>query len=325
MKKQLLFLSLMYAALCNAQYYFPDQATGFAVIDSSHLESPESYLILNSDSNSLWQMAKPSKIIFNEAFSSNNVLITDSTNNYPINTHSSFELHFSTDEYIDFGLNTTLGFYHQLDTDSLKDGGYVEISYDSGENWYNVLGQNEALSQDSAIYGTTEDDYFMSPNFYAESDTLYNGEYGFSGSTEGWEFFWFNLWWSTPVKFIPDTIKYRFTFISDSIHNPREGWMLDDFYIATYPIGSIGEYLNTISIKIAPNPVKNYTRIQFNNSTNESYELKVFNIDGKLVKSYPSVTESEVLFERAELASGLYFVEILRNHTSLGRSTMILE
>ena len=178
---------------------------------------------------------------------------------------------------------------------------------------------------ENAIYGTTENDYLMSPNFYTESDTLYNGEYGFSGSREGWEFFWFNLWWRTPVKFIPYTIKYRFTFISDSIHNPREGWMLDDFYIATYPIGSIGEYLNTISIKIAPNPVKNYTRIQFDNSTNESYELKVFNIDGKLVKSYPSVTESEVLFERAELASGLYFVEILRNHTSLGRSTMILE
>ena len=83
--------------------------------------------------------------------------------------------------------------------------------------------------------------------------------------------------------------------------------------------------VSEIDIKAYPNPVKNYTRIQFDNSTNESYELKVFNIDGKLVKSYPSVTESEVLFERAELSSGLYFVEILRNHTSLGRSTMILE
>jgi len=57
-------------------------------------------------------------------------ILTDSTVAYDTSNTSYFELEIPLIAHIN-----ELTFYHKYQTDSLLDGGYIEISYDSGANW----------------------------------------------------------------------------------------------------------------------------------------------------------------------------------------------
>ncbi len=68
-------------------------------------------------------------------------------------------------------------FWHKLDSDSLLDGGFIEVSKDTGLTWVNLLIE-DSLNPQMTI---------MSENFYTFSDALYSGEKGFSGAVSEWK------------------------------------------------------------------------------------------------------------------------------------------
>ncbi|MFW6020171.1 MAG: hypothetical protein ACOCPM_06280, partial [Bacteroidales bacterium] len=70
-------------------------------------------------------------------------------------------------------------------------------------------------------------------NLYTDTDSLAGQKFGFSGNSGGWITTQFG-WQYAVVKNNPsDTMIIRFNFVSDSIDNPKEGWMIDNIRLHT--------------------------------------------------------------------------------------------
>jgi hypothetical protein len=96
-----------------------------------------------------------------------------------------------------------LNFYHYYDSESGHDGGNVKISTDSGASWTLI---------------TPEDGYPVSSMYW-------NGEPGYSGTSEGWELANFDL-----SSYLGEQVTFQFRFGSDGIIN-GPGWYIDDVYL----------------------------------------------------------------------------------------------
>ena len=146
------------------------------------------------------------------------------------------------------------------------------------------------------------------------NDELFNGEWGFSGKSNEWITTTF-AWYIMPVKNIKeppnDTIIIRFNFISDSIQNNKEGWMIDNIRLYSVDFGSgieNSKNTNTIS-KIIPNPFKTMAKVKFDKFY-KKIDIHFYNIQGKLEKKMIFLNKKEVELNRKNLKNGLYFLKI---------------
>ena len=230
MKKFTLLLCLI--ALCSYSY---SQGSISNVWDTINFSSTREYLKIDTSKQNIWQIASPQKTFFNSAFSETKAIITDSIKSYPINNKSYFDIYigsFNFQNYYPYSIN--IGFKHKFDTDTLKDGGYITISYDKGKTWMNII--NDSVY----YYGATPKNRNM--NLYSNLDTLFNGEKGFSGKSKNWisTFFgWQAMVVKKSAKTDIDTTIIRFNFISDNINNNKEGWLIDDITLYSCDISGV--------------------------------------------------------------------------------------
>ena len=149
-----------------------------------------SFIVVDSTySHNIWQVGRPNKTIFTLAYTPPNAIITDTVNHYPANDTSVFILKipgylFGPPWSVDI-----ISFYYQLDIDS-GDIARVEISEDSGHHWFNPLDSLPSI--------------YQWDTWTADTPVL-------TRSTTGWQEFL--LYRFAPA---PDSILFRFTFISDS-------------------------------------------------------------------------------------------------------------
>jgi hypothetical protein len=88
--------------------------------DTLSLEPLHNWIDIPDSNNNIWQIGKPQKTIFNSAFQGNLALITDTLNPYPDSIDNYFVISIPfLDSLYGEGV---LSFYHQFDTDTLKDG-----------------------------------------------------------------------------------------------------------------------------------------------------------------------------------------------------------
>lgn len=151
-------------------------------------------------------------------------IITDTINSYPISHTSCFYFRFDSLPLYWSGMckDMQLHVYHKLQCDSLTEGGYIEISYDSGLTFHNIVDDDD-LFGNALNYNQTLSDFF-----YSKQDTLNNGIPSFTGNWTGWKkssYYWYGL---MPVKSIQNLALIRFCFQSDSLENNKNGWMIDD-------------------------------------------------------------------------------------------------
>jgi len=180
--------------------------------------------------------------------------------------------------------------------DSLHDGGYIEISYDSGATWKNV-------ANDSLI------------NFKYDSNTglpiISNGNAAFTGgsyhlNSGQWEYEY--LYWCYPDAYVFGSnlkpVYLRFVFSSDSIQTNREGWIIDNINLYTDFCEGVNELSNISNVFIYPSISSGLFQIK----TNEQLK-KILITDGvgRIVFS-SSVPVSEINF--SNVADGIYFYAI---------------
>ena len=269
--------------------------------DTISFETSYPYLIINSDTQNIWQIAEPNKSLFNSAYDSNKVIITDSINFYPVENHSYFDLYignFNNEWYMG---NNFIEFKHKFDTDSLKDGGYITYSIDLGTTWYSIVPDTGS--------------YFSPPeydNFYSENDTLFNGEHGFSGKSDGWITTTIS-WYAIPIKSQTsegDTMILRFNFISDSIDNHMEGWMIDEIILYSIHIGGDvrnNDYNN--QVQLFPNPVKNVLNLSIA-MTYSKVAIEIIDIQGKTRLVKHLIKNQTPGINLDQLPEGIYFAKI---------------
>lgn len=320
MRKILIIWWVLCPVLGWSQLYWGD---GLYPIDSCNFDEPCDMISISTDEGNLWQIGKPQKILFDSAYSPEWAIVTDTIANYPVGNHSWFQIGVPV-QYMDPIL---LSFTHRIDSDDNRDGGYVEISTDTGATWTNLI-------LDSIDGGGWP--YITSDNFYDVLDTLYNGEPGFSGTSADWitsQFQW--IWWF-PVK--PggenvvlseptDSVLFRFHFISDSTDSEKEGWMIDNITVSRISLspGVYGISPDDIGLSLNPNPARNKVTVRFDNPRQFRHTISITTMAGNLVQKFEDVRSDRLWIERNNLPAGVYLLTIISEKGASAHAKLIFE
>lgn len=312
---KILFL-LLIILLTTLQSYA--QWTEF-VWDTITFEEPYEYIVVDTSSQNIWQIGEPDKILFDSAYSINNAIVTDTLNCYPLNNYSYFDLYIGSFNINGYPDNIFIEFKHKFATDTLKDGGFITVSYDNGNTWMNII--------EDTIYWDSNPKW-ENGNLYSTNDTLFNGEYGFSGNSNEWISTWFT-WHNIPcnvkstMDLNGDTMIVRFNFVSDNIETNKEGWMIDNIKLYSVDLGGGINDSKVLDFKISPNPFNETAIIELDNY--REVELSVFDIKGQLVRKSKYFNSQSIILNRDNLKSGIYFMKIRTDENLLGVKKIIIK
>ena len=252
-----------------------------------------------------WVRTVPNKSVLNEAYSGSAALITYPNNTYPSNDTSSLTITYRRGDGCSEVHTAIISGWYYVNSDTLTDHGYIEMSLDKGQTWINLF-----------------------------SDSIINLIYPFvldtpvfSGNSNGWQPFYMSLakiGWYYDIE-IGDTILYRFTFVSDSIDTFKDGLMFDDLSLYDYSEG-IKSTVNDFKSTIHPNPLENHSIIEFENNNKDFHQLVIYNSQGQKVIQSDIVNVNYFELEGNSLQPGVYLYQILNldsSKTSSGRIVVL--
>lgn len=267
-------------------------------------EPAKTYFYIDTATNNTWQIGQPQKTFMDNAFTVPNALITDTISFYPTDNYSTVNMKlYITQPFVD------VFFMHKFDTDTLQDGGSIELSIDDS-TWHNL--------HDSTYWAANNHQAWSGTNFYSKNDTVVslNNKPGFSGKSDGWISSYFIF--SRPNdSILLDTLRLRFVFASDSTNTNKEGWVIDNISIYAYHMG-IGE-CNLTDYQIYPNPTSGI--IRFSNLKNEIRQLSVYNSIGQCVWIIKNPDQDSI--DLTSLNSGLYVLSFATDTGIINRKIIL--
>ncbi len=240
--------------------------------DSVTLEPLDEWIVLSPGQDTVWQVGLSRKQFLQEPPYDSPVIITGTVDGYPPNLDESFTVAIPESYYSSLWPEGIFSFYHRYQTDSPGDGGFIEISYDYGETWVNVLfDTNHIMSHFTGLY--------------TGEDTLSGGVPAFTGSAGEWIYTELHWVWLALVKSSGSTIQgrpmIRFRFLSDSIDTDRGGWAINRMVFRGYDVsGSVDPTPDGRSL-IYPNPATDYLHISFPVHRDQLF-LTIYSTDGKI-------------------------------------------
>ena len=288
--------------------------------DLIRFDSTYQYVQIDTSKQNIWQIGTPYKVYFDSAYSIKRGIITDSINFYPINNYSYFDLFIGVFNYNNYyPYDIFIEFKHKFDTNSLYDGGYLTISYDKGKTWTNIIEDLNSWCSKPQL---------ENENLYSESDTLFNGEKGFSGNSKGWISTWF-AWYECLVKStyadVSDTMILRFNFISDEINTNKEGWLIDDIRLYSVELGgAINESDNDELIKIYPNPVNSNIIIDLRTHY-DAINIELIDMSGKSVYNNQFYSRNIISLDTDGLLTGFCFIKVMLNNDKILTKKILIE
>ncbi len=321
---QLLFVFLLTCQMLVAQEWECIEQYNEGCHTILDFEAPEPYLGLDTAavSGNIWQIGMPGKLLLNNTFSGNHAIITDTLNPYPVNNHSYFDVYIGGFNICIYPEMIFVEIYHQYDTDTLQDGGYITVSFDDGETWKNLTGD----FYNGYSWGLTPPWHSM--NLYSTEDMLYNGENGFSGRSDGWvrtAFAWEILPVGNSRSTIADTAILRFNFISDSLQNNREGWLID--HIKVYSCEGTGNVhdlqFEPDLFTLLPNPTTAATVVKMNN-TYQNVELHLSNVLGQTLLETTRQQTAEIPLDMSDYPPGMYLLRLIADSQKIGTGKIIV-
>jgi hypothetical protein len=280
------------------------------IVYQANFETTYDPLNFTSNGTNVWQVGTPMKPFFGTAMSAPNGIMTDTMNPYPVSNRSSFEIRNIDPSFLFVHNVTQLTFDHKYQTTAGHDGGAIEVSYD-GINWQNFLVDTFYQNHSETGWGQP-----FSINVYSNTDTLYTGENGFSGTSSGWITSTILWEWFLPVSqnrsgwsSIPDSMFIRFTFYSDSIAESKDGWIIDNISIIGSDPSGIDELSARNGFIISPNPAHENFKITLDKMAFvDKSLLSIYNIFGE--KIYQKMIKSEEENISGLFMPGIYFVSI---------------
>ncbi len=310
MKRNLILLLLALSVLYVKGQILPSNpgdTIGMSVIS---FDVPTQYVTILPLQNNIWQIGGPHKTFFDAPYTPPNVIVTDTINDYPINNLSTFELIVGSFNLPSCYYDMFIDFRHKYDCDTLRDGGYISVSWDGGLTWNNIITDPNAPYE---ITPTHPGFVYGNNNLYNSSPALFNGEPGFTGHSGGWIHSCM-AWYDIPVKkqkTQSDTIRFHFTFVSDSIQNNREGWMIDQIRLFDIDLGSgIKEYQEGKTHSyFYPNPIRT-TALFIMNRTYHDVHYELMDGMGLVISKSDRGQCDEFTFDRTGLLPGNYFMRL---------------
>ncbi len=275
--------------------------------DTIEFSPVHDWITISNPDSCIWEIGKPDKTYFNSAHYEVRNIITDSADFYPVNCNDYFYITIPwSDNFWGEGI---LSFFHKYDTDTLTDGGIIEMSYNKGVSWMNILADKNHISVQ--FIGISE-------------DTIRGGEYGFSGRSEGWQYVELYWWWIALVKKTEyeslETPMIRFRFVSDGINTNKEGWMIDDIVFRGYDVvGNIND-LPGSKILIFPQPADEYVNIDLGNKQFRELTFSIYELTGRLVKNQKVINKKVNV---SGLNPGVYVYRISSQDKILARGKLV--
>lgn len=294
MKITLFFITVLFTSLSTKAQL--STFLGIFPLDECDFSDSCGYVEIPNQSANIWVRGESQKSLLT---STGGVMITDSVNTYPNETNASFEVHWPA--WNQYPLSLIMSFHHSMDSDSLLDGGVIEVSRDYGTTWTNVIEDQTNM-------------LFLSNELYTNSDTLFTGEKGFSGTfvDRYTEIEWV---WMFPIKDFPtDTMYYRFRFISDTINNQKEGWMISDIAFSYADLGTGLEEVALFDFSIAPNPSNGLIQV---NSKSEVGKAILRDLNGNIVQS--ELFGNKKVLNYSGLSKGIYFLQLQTSDDRLSK------
>lgn len=253
-----------------------------------------SWITLPNPTNNSWEIAFPNKTYFNTGYDGKMAILTDANAYYPNNCNDNFLI---TLPWFAEGM---LSFYHKFDTDTLKDGGIIEISYDNGKSWENIIDDTNHIN--TRFIGLYE-------------GTITGGEYGFSGKSDGWQYVELYWHWAALLKknlmYDFSSTQIRFRFVSDNNNTNKEGWMIDNIIFRGYDITGSVETLEDEEVHIYPNPTHDFIKFTPQQIINNGYALTLFDAQGNRIKFTPLVDGK---IDVADIETGIYFYRLQKEN-----------
>ena len=248
------------------------------------------------DSNSVWQVGPPQKLIFDSAASIPNVLITDTASTYPGPDTSIVE--FIIPAYYYWSGIGAIQWLQKLDMDSARDFGMVEYKPHPDSAWMNAFNSPYLYN----FYG------FDSSNVGA----MPNGDSAFTGTDSSWSDIWLCIDWT--YYYLTDTAYLRFTFISDTIDENREGWMVDNLLAHITLIHTVKEDDPDTYMKVYPTPSKGRINIEVKKRADYHIieHMELISVDGRVIRRYGS-SPIKFWIDISDLPDGLYYLNVTTN------------
>lgn len=253
-----------------------------------NFDTPSAAYSIDTLASNVWQVGKPQKFFFDSAYTFPRAMVTDTINPYPVNNVSEFTVISPT--YMPNYGGIEMSLLHKYDTDDSTDGGTIQVSYDRGASWVNVI--NDPYLLPTASY-----------NLYPSQSIVSSlSEAGFSGHSNGWQSL--TVRWNYPAA---DTMWIKFRFASDNTQTNKEGWMIDDLTLH-YDLG-IG--INESSLpfdSFYPNPATDQLVIKTGHSVNGK-TYSIYDVTGKLIQTGMIIGPSTKI-STSSLQNGLYLMRI---------------
>jgi hypothetical protein len=288
------FILLIAGLIMHVSGYTQTYSQYFDGADTSLWNSVIIYIDTNTSNT--WQIGPPQKSIFDSAATLPNAIITDTINPYPVNNSSNFSFGIDPESF-GWGI-LALQWKQKLDMEKGKDGGVIEFWNGLANEWENAFNNPYVY----AFYG------FEPEN----ADTLESGEYAFSGTDSTWRDIWlcFDLNWLSYY----DTLAFRYSLLSDSVQEEREGWVMDNFLAHVTIIHSVNEIEQEDYINIWPNPTRGKLNIQAR-KIDEFHiieRLELYSITGDLVEAY-DIVPTRFYIDISNHPNGVYFLRVKTN------------
>lgn len=283
-----LFLLITIKVFGQNYYTISFEGTGIYENDPRH----EIYIDTITNPANIWQVGKPSKGIFTNAFTLPNAIVTDTLNYYPINDTSSFiikhiaDLGFSMPNEVNFG-----GKYF-VNSDSLTDYGLIEFSPNNGNTWINL---NDSQYSGNVFWG--------------------NNQPTFSGNSTNWKDFdvsFPNLGSLFNIQY-GDTVLIRISFISDGIQTNKDGLMFDSLYVFDVPPLSVGSInLSEAKVIAYPNPTSSKFNIELEKNNQESLVIVLCDIfNNNIEEIIVPIDQNHITINVTNYTNGIYFFKII--------------
>jgi len=283
--------------LCSLIFWLPHYLMGqFEFItfnDSLYLD----HVRIDYDENpdNVWQIGVTEKSDFLAGNGPLRAMMTDTVFSYPASDTSIAYINLTTD-YINIFFLT---FSYKVDCDTINDYGLFEVSGDDGQTWFNPIAE--------------ADDYRFDIFNEPSSGDIFTGSMPFWSNIgidmEQWRSASTNQTGNFPSYISSDTLRLRYTFISDEINSGRAGWIIDDMKLDRI-LANSEEAPEENILQVYPNPVSN--RLHLRKEKPVDLAVNIYNLQGKLLLSRTiSRHLSSLEIDVSTFPKGLYFIETL--------------
>lgn len=288
---------------CFTQLYSQIYTTGRIIgQDSCNFSSIDCSIVKfdTASTNSWTRTDYASKAFLAIGYNDSFALVTDTAQYYKPGSVSSFTIFKNTgDEYNYTDGNFLLSFYHKMNSDAGNDGGFIEVSFDYGQTWTNVVFDSVNLELSEPQFGL---------NMYTGDQLLANGQPGFSGDISEWTLV------EVPFSIYimlkkPRAVLVRFTFVSDSLQDEKEGWAIDNVKLSRVDLPGGLDQLNKAStiFSTSPNPCVDELQISAR-SGKLNGTISIYSIEGKLVTEHTLDNIQTQKFDTRKLPAGMYSI-----------------